>query len=158
MALRVNCDLKFEICGLCSLCWYSHISHLGFQKLVLAKSKKIKIYKKITTCRPATAGKKWRNIQKGCTTVELNVAIRPHVLCSFECAFPKFPMQFSLIITSNSMDHLKINRGLQCVQREREREEPNGFPKETSWLRLKLKLLGPKFWALINNDGLTTTK
>ena len=60
MALRVNCDLKFEICGLCSLCWYSHISHLGFQKLVLAKSKKIKIYKKITTCRPATAGKNWR--------------------------------------------------------------------------------------------------
>ena len=42
------------------------------------------------------------------------------------------------------------------VQRERERErerESNGFPKETSWL--KPKLFGPKFRALINNDGLT---
>ena len=29
MALKVNYDLKFEICGLCLLCWYSHISHLG---------------------------------------------------------------------------------------------------------------------------------
>ena len=45
-----------------------------------------------------------------------------------------------------------------AMRTEREREETNGFPKETSWLRLKLKLFGPKFLALINNDGLTTTK
>ena len=51
-----------------------------------------------------------------------------------------------------SMDHLRMNHVVHyCVLRA---GDPNGFPKEKSWL----KLFGPKFWALINNDGLTTTQ
>ena len=104
--------------------------------------------------------KKWRNIQKGCT-LELNFAIRPYVCTSLlRTRISQIPIAI-FVHNNQQLDGSLEDKSWFAMRTEGERGdggEPNGFPKETSWFRPKLKLFGPKFWALINNDGLTTTQ
>ena len=93
-----------------------------------------------------------RYITSTCIVAAKTLARLDVCTCSyFVSCTSKLPQQVPAPLpANNSMNHSE-KRAVQCGVHITA-EPPNGFPKETSWL---LKLFGPKFWALINNDGLT---